>query len=186
MIYVTPELETERLILKRGSKQDYEKVYEYDLTKLRDIAGEFEYVKINPKDIDGFETYADENDCVYDWIIYLKENGEPIGNVTVDREITELNSTELAFNLHPNYWGQGYMKESVIYIMEYLFDNGYENIMCGYSEGNIKSKKLNEKIGFELFSEIKNAWYKNGESITDYKTIMTRERFKELYQQKLR
>ena len=32
-------LETDRLILKPGSLEDYYKVYEYDLLKLRDING---------------------------------------------------------------------------------------------------------------------------------------------------
>ena len=49
MKYITPMLETPRLILKRGTKEDYQKVYEYDFTKLRDIAGEFEYIKLSKR-----------------------------------------------------------------------------------------------------------------------------------------
>ena len=37
MMYETPQLETERLILKRGTYEDYVKVYEYDFTRLRNI-----------------------------------------------------------------------------------------------------------------------------------------------------
>jgi hypothetical protein len=55
MKYITPKLETEWLILKRGTYEDYVKVYEYDFTKLRDIAGEFEYVKQDPNALIGFE-----------------------------------------------------------------------------------------------------------------------------------
>jgi len=40
MMYETPQLETERLILKRGTYEDYVKVYEYDFTRLRNIAGD--------------------------------------------------------------------------------------------------------------------------------------------------
>ena len=36
------------------------------------------------------------------------------------REIKEIHSIELAFNLHPNYWGKGYMKEAVLEIMNYI------------------------------------------------------------------
>lgn len=181
MIRITPTLNTDRLVLKRGIKNDYEKVYEYDFLKLRDICGEFEFVKTNLNDIDGFENVADYEDEFYDWIIFLKDNNEPIGNVTADRYDENLNSIELAFNLHPNYWGCGYMKEAVVEIIKYLFSNGYDNIICGYSSGNVKSKKLGEKIGFEHYKKIENAWVKNGESIDDYKTIMTKDRFYELY-----
>ena len=55
MIYETPQLETERLILKRGTLEDLQKVYEYNFLKLRDIAGEFIFEKQDPKKIEGFE-----------------------------------------------------------------------------------------------------------------------------------
>ena len=178
MIYETPKLETERLILKRGKKEDYIKVYEYDFTKLRDIAGEYEFVKLDPKKVEGFEEPYEES---YDWIIYLKETMEPIANITADREIKEIKSIEIAFNTHPNYWRKGYTTEAIIEIMKFLFNNGYENIICGYSEGNIKSKCIGEKLGFEPYKIIENAWKKNGKPITDYKTILSKEKYKELY-----
>lgn len=181
MMYETPQLETERLILKRGKKEDYIKVYEYDFTKLRDIAGEFEFVKLDPKRIEGFEEPYEES---YDWIVYLKDTMEPIGNITADRERKEIKSIELAFNTHPNYWRVGYTTEALIEIMKFLFNQGYENIICGYSEGNIKSKSIGEKLGFEPYEVHENAWKKNGIPITDYTTILSKERYKELYETK--
>lgn len=177
MKYITPFLETERLYMKRGTKEDYKRVFEYDFTKLRDIDGEFEFVKLSDDDIYGFDTYADECDNVYDWIVYLKQGQIPIANITADREVLELKAIELSFNLHPNYWGNGYIKEAVLEIINFLFSKGYENILCGYSEGNDKSKRVNEKIGFKLYSKKENAWVKNGVSITDYKTILSRAEF---------
>ena len=67
--------------------------------------------------------------------------------------------------------------------MNYLFNNGFENIICGYSEGNIKSKKLNEKLGFIPYKTIEESWFKNGIPITDYKSIMNKSRFDKLYGQ---
>lgn len=46
----------------------------------------------------------------------------PIGNIVADREDDNLHSIELSFNLHPNYWGCGYMKEACIIVMDYLFE----------------------------------------------------------------
>lgn len=178
MIYETPILETERLILKRGTLEDYQKVYEYDFTKLRDINGEFEFVKQNPQKIKGYEEVYPES---YDWILYLKSSGEPIGNVVADREQHDIKSIELAFNTHPNFWKKGYTTEALIQIMKFLFDQGYENILCGYDEGNIKSKNIGEKLGFLPYKVEPNAWQKNGVPITSYMTIMPKERFKDLY-----
>lgn len=184
MKYITPYLESERLILKHGDISDYKKVYEYDFTKLRDINGEFKFVKLTDDDIKGFDTYSLEYDEVYDWIIYLKD-GLPIGNITADREIKDIKAIELSFNLHPNYWGLGYMKEACISVMDYLFNNGFDNVLCGYSEGNLKSQKLNEKIGFKLYKIENDSWFKDGISITDYKTIISKDDFYKLHDKKL-
>ena len=180
MIYKVPILETKRLILKHGNLHDFEQVYEYDFTKLRDIAGEMEFVKYDINKLKGIEI-LEEN--TYDWIIYLKDNMLPIGNIVADREDNNIKSTELSFNLHPLYWRCGYMTEAIIEVMNYLFNNGFENIICGYSEGNIKSKKLNEKLGFIPYKTIEESWFKNGIPITDYKSIMNKSRFDKLYGQ---
>ena len=178
MMYETPQLETERVILKRGTLEDLQKVYEYNFSKLRDIAGEFVFEKQDPKKLEGWEVPEPET---YDWVIYLKDTMEPIGNVTADREQKDIKAIELAFNMHPNHWRKGYTSEAVIEIMRFLFNNGYENILCGYDEGNIKSKAIGEKLGFEPYKVEENAWVKNGVSITSYTSILSKERFNELY-----
>lgn len=182
MMYETPQLETERLILKRGTLKDLQKVYEYDFRKLRDIAGEFEFVKYDPKKIEGWEIPEPES---YDWVIYLKNTMNPIGNVTADREQKDIKAIELAFNTHPNYWRMGYTSEALIEIMKFLFNQEYENILCGYDEGNIKSKSIGKKLGFLPYNKKENAWIKNGIPITSYTTIMSKETFYELYKEKM-
>jgi len=44
-------LETNRLYIRNGTVEDFVKIYEYNFTKLEDIAGEFEYIKQDPKEI---------------------------------------------------------------------------------------------------------------------------------------
>ena len=178
MLYETPIIETSRLILKRGTLEDYQKVYEYDFTKLRNINGEFEFKKQDLKQIEGFEQIYPES---YDWIIYLKDSNEPLGNVIADREQKDIRSIELSFNTHPNYWNNGYTTEALIEIMKYLFSEGYENILCSYAEGNFKSKRLAEKLGFSNYKVIENSWEKDGISISTYVTTISREKFDSLY-----
>lgn len=178
MMYETPQLETERLILKRGTLEDLQKVYEYNFSKLRDVAGEFVFEKQDPKKLEGWEIPEPET---YDWVIYLKDTMEPIGNVTADREKKDIKAIELAFNTHPNHWRKGYTTEALVEIMKFLFNNGYENILCGYDEGNIKSKAIGEKLGFVSYTVKENDWIKNGVSITSYTSILSKERFNELY-----
>ena len=179
--YQTNLIQTERLILKKGIVNDYLAVYEYDFTKLRDIGGEFEYQKNDSEQIKKwFEPNIEqihinnESAHIFDWVIYLKENMTPIGDMLADRENADNNEIEIAFNLHPDYWGNGYMPEAIKAVLNYLFELGYENIKSGYSDGNKKSKRVLEKTGFEDYVVEKNAWTKNGKPIDDYKVIMTK------------
>lgn len=97
------------------------------------------------------------------------------------RIVEDINAIEVAFNLHPNFWGKGYMKEACVEVMKYMFSLGFDNILCGYDEGNVKSAKINAKIGFKPYYEQKNAWYKNGIPITTYHNIMSKQDFDRLY-----
>ena len=187
MKYIIPKLETERLILKQGTYEDYAKVYEYDFTRLRDINGEFEFVKIDPEKIRGFETYALEEDNVLDFIVYLKENNEPIGNITYDRYDSDKKSLEISCNLHPNYWRKGYMTEAILSSMKYVFNNlDIENVIYGYAEENIKSKGLSNKLGFVPYDTHIEHYTRINKDIKSIKTIMSKELFKQLYDSKVR
>ena len=103
MKYKIPTLQTVRLILKRGVYEDYVKVYEYDFTRLRNINGEFAYVKNDPEKLKGYETYADDEENVLDFIVFLKGQNTPIGNIVYDRYDEKNKSLRIAVNLHPNY-----------------------------------------------------------------------------------
>lgn len=181
----TVEIETERLLLKKGIIEDYISVFEYDMRKLRDIDGEFKFEKQDPNKIrdwfkDGMEEYYKKCSSVtntFDWIIYLKSNMIPIGNITADRERKEINATELAYNLHPNYWGNGYMPEAISAVLDYLFSLGYDNVISGWDEGNEKSKRVSNKMGFELFNVIEDYWRKNGVAIATYESVMKKEKW---------
>ena len=186
MKYETPILETDRLILKRGTYEDFVKVYEYDFTYLRNIAGEFEFVKYDPEKLKGWENAGDE-DYTLDFIMFLKDNNEPIGNLVVDRYNKEENSLEISCNLHPSYWRLGYMSEALLKVMDYVYTNlNIDNIIYGYAEENYKSKGLSDKIGFLYDSESIGHYKRIDKDIKHVRTIMSKNRFYKLYGNKIR
>lgn len=186
MKYETPILETDRLILKRGTYEDFVKVYEYDFTYLRNIALKFEFVKYNPEKLKGWENAGDD-DYTIDFILFLKDNNEPIGNLVFDRYNESENSLEISCNLHPNYWRLGYMSEAIFKAMDYVYTNlGIDNIVYGYAEENYKSKGLSDKIGFVYESESIGHYKRIDKDIKHIRTIMSKDRFYELYGNKLR
>ena len=182
--YKTKKLETNRLILDKGTLEDYLKVYEYDFGKLRDIDGVFEYEKYDLNEVKSWfscgmkEFYNKaEKDHNFYWIIYFKSENIPIGDLDACQENLGSNEIEISFNIHPNYWGNGYMVEAIESVLNYLFEIGYDNVICTYSEGNKKSKRVCDKLGFKLYEIEKNARVINDKSIDDYKTIMTKEKW---------
>ncbi len=181
MKYEMPILETDRLILKRGSYEDYLKVYEYDFSRLGNVLGEFEFVKNDPKLIEKFVDYANE-DNVLDYIVYIKENIEPIGNIIFDRYNENDKSLEITCNLHPNYWRQGYMTEAVLQLIRYVFDNlDIDSIRYSYAEDNFKSKGLSDKIGFKYNDYSIGTYFRIGKDIKAIETVMSKEDFYEKY-----
>lgn len=182
MKYITPYLETNRLILKRGTFDDYVKVYEYDFCYLRNIDGEFRHVKYDPEKLHSFVTYADETEYAMDFIVFLKDENIPIGNIVVDRFNKELNSLEIACNLHPTYWRKGYMSEAIKEVMRYIFLNlNIDNIIYGYAEDNYKSKGLSDKLGFDFYQEYITHYKRIDKDVKEIETIMSKDKFMGLY-----
>lgn len=181
MNYETVELKTKRLIMRRGEKEDFLKVYEYDFSKLKNVDGVCKLVKQDAKKIEdlfkgGMKRYYSKikKAHMFDWIVYL--DNMAIGNVLTEEENYDERKIELSYNLHPSYWGNGYMPEAISCVIEYLFSLGYDNIICTYSDGNIKAKRVLDKLGFKPYRIIEDAWKaESGNMIDDYKVIMTKD-----------
>lgn len=56
---------------------------------------------------------------------------------------------ELGYWLGKPFWGSGYMPEAAGEMLRHAFkDLGMKKVWCGYYDGNHKSKRVQEKIGF--------------------------------------
>lgn len=181
MEYETVKLTTKRLTLDKGKTEDFLKVYQYDFKKLKNIDGQCVLV---PQDLDkikslfagGMKNYYNKikKAHMFDWIVYL--NDYAIGNILTIDENEEEKLIELEFNLHPSYWGSGYMPEAVCEVIEYLFSIGYDNIVCSYLDGDTKSKRVIEKLGFKPYQILQDGYKsEKGNLIDIYKTIITKE-----------
>ena len=188
------EIITNRLIIKHGKIEDYVKVHEYDFNYLEGIDGVFEYVKNDPDSIrnwfsmdSSIEEHIKRHEVnrMYDFIVFLKDVLEPIGDICFDRFNEELNSLEISCYIHPKYWGNGYIGEALIGAMEYIYSLDYDNIIYGYYEGNNKSKKVQEKLGFIPYQKHEVSTFL-GSTCIAYENIMSKDRFYELYKSKLR
>ena len=141
-------LETERLILRPWEEADAEECYQYAKNPLVGPAAGWpvhtsvENTRQVIRDVlSGPETYA----------IVLKETGLPIGSIGLHHNDLAKgeDEAELGYWLGVPYWGQGLVPEASREMLRHAFEDlKLERVWCGYYDGNEKSRRVQEKLGF--------------------------------------
>ncbi len=142
---------TERLKLRPWEETDAESVFEYAKDPaVGPIAGWPPHKSVEESRnvikhvLSGPECFA----------ICEKENDKAIGAIELKlnghTDMTERDDEcELGYWLGKPFWGRGYMPEAAHEILRHGFEDlGMTTIWCGYYEGNEKSKRVQEKVGF--------------------------------------
>ena len=143
-------LETKRLILRPWQETDAENLYNYAKDpEIGPPAGWPPHTSVeNSRQIikdflSAPETYA----------VCLKD-GKPIGSVGLKlKDYTDMtdreDECELGYWIGKPYWGQGLIPEAAEELLRYAFEElGMRAVWCGYYEGNEKSRRVQEKLGF--------------------------------------
>lgn len=171
-------LQTERLILRPWEETDAEACYRYAQdprvgpaagwpvhTDVEDSRRVIREVLTAP------ETYA----------IVLKETGLPVGSIGLHHnDLAEKDDeAELGYWLGVPYWGRGIVPEAARALLRRAFEDlGLARVWCGYYEGNEKSKRVQEKLGFLYQWTTENVPVPQlGETRRGHVSLMTRERW---------
>ena len=179
-------LETERLILRPWKETDAEELYTYASDpEVGPPAGWPPHTSVeNSREIikgvlSRKETYA----------VCLKD-GKPIGSIGLhlngSTDMTDRDDEcELGYWIAKPFWGQGMIPEAARELLRYAFEQlGMRAVWCGYYEGNDKSRKVQEKLGFvyQHMTEGIEVTLMN-EVRTGHCNLMTKERWQrvELY-----
>lgn len=147
----TKQLETERLILRRFTKNDIEKVYKSyatDPLTSRYLSWEpHESIETTQKYIEKIISKYEE-DSYFDWLVELKDTNEIIGGLTVVT-FSEKNSTaEIGYCYSSKFWGNGYASEALRKVIEFLLlEVGVRLIEARHISGNPASGKVMQKAG---------------------------------------
>ena len=141
-------LETKRLVLRHWTETDAEECYRYARDPLVGMpAGWAAHTSVENsrqviRDILAVpETYA----------IVLKETGLPVGSIGLHHnDLAEKDDeAELGYWLGVPYWGRGIATEAAGEILRHAFEDlNLARVWCGYYDGNEKSRKVQEKLGF--------------------------------------
>ena len=141
-------LETKRLILRPWCEDDAENLYKYASDpEVGPPAGWPPHTSVeNSREIirnvlSAPETYA----------VCLKEDGKAIGSIGLHRnDLAEYEDEyELGYWIGKPFWGQGLIPEAAREVLRYAFEElGMNRIWCGYYDGNVKSRRVQDKLGF--------------------------------------
>lgn len=174
---------TQRLILRPWEDSDAESLYEYAKNpEVGPIAGWPAHKSVeNSREIirnvlTAKETYA----------VCLKSDNKAIGSVGLmngDSSNLDLqkNEAEIGYWIGAPFWGQGFIPEAVTALIRHGFEKlNLDKIWCGYFNGNIKSKRVQEKCGF-IYQYTKNNihWELMNDVRTEHITCLTKENWKQ-------
>ncbi|MBQ3529800.1 MAG: GNAT family N-acetyltransferase [Oscillospiraceae bacterium] len=176
-------LETKRLILRPWQEEDAESLYEY--AKDPDVgpaAGWPPHTDVeNSREIilnvlSSPETYA----------VCLKY-GKPVGSVGLKlKAYTDMtdrdDECELGYWIGKPFWGQGLIPEAARELLRYAFEDlNMRAVWCGYYEGNEKSHRVQQKLGFVYHHTTENLDVPlMGEKRTGHASVLTRHHWKQL------
>lgn len=155
---LSPNIETNRLILRRYNEIDLDAFYEIlhderlhtyipfpDLTKEEEL----EYIK---------NCMAEVEESKYEkWSIVLKNENITIGNISVNTVNKKHNYCNVGYVVRYDYWGKGYASEALEAVSNYLLnDRNYYLVECSCNELNKQSSKVMLKAGFKKDGYIAN------------------------------
>lgn len=103
----------------------------------------------------------------YQWMIVLKELGEPIGSISAMNLNEEIRKAEIGYCIGKPWWGQGIMTEALGAVIDYLFDEvGLNRIEAFHDVRNPASGGVMKKCGMTYEGTLRQNG-KNNQGICD-------------------
>ena len=144
-------IQTERLTLRKWRETDADSLYEYAKDPdVGPIAG-WQPHKSREESLEVIRNVLCGAEC---YAICEKGSDKAIGAVELrlngHTDMTDKNDEcELGYWLGKPFRGRGYMPEAASALLRRGFEDlGMKKIWCGYYDGNKKSKRVQEKLGF--------------------------------------
>ncbi len=169
-------LETTHLILRPWREDDAEDLYKYACDpEVGPPAGWPPHTSVeNSREIIRTVLLAPET-----YAVCLKPDGKPIGSIGLHRnDLAERDDEyELGYWIGKPFWGQGLIPEAAHELLRYAFEDlDMNRIWCGHYEGNTKSRRVMEKIGFVYHHTTEGIEVKLlGEVRTGHALLLTKE-----------
>jgi ribosomal-protein-alanine N-acetyltransferase len=144
-------LSTERLFLRPWKETDAGSLYEYAKNPEVGPAAGWPPHKNIEESRDIIQNVLNGKEC---YAVCLKSDNRAVGAIELklngNTDMTDKeDECELGYWIGQEFWGQGLIPEAASELLRHGFEDlGMNIIWCGYYEGNTKSKRVQEKLGF--------------------------------------
>lgn len=166
----TQTIETPRLILRRARREDAEPMFrnwasDPKVTKYLTWPT-YETVETAYPILDlWISEYEKPN--YYQWMIELKELGEPIGSISAVRQNEKIKEAEIGYCIGSRWWHKGIMTEALSAVIEYLFTQvGMNRIAARHDPNNPHSGAVMRKCGMK-YEGTHRACDRNNQGVCD-------------------
>ena len=176
------KIETERLVLRKLKKSDLNDYVEWranpEYHKFLSSRAKKNIEEYQDVIESAVESYSDPNTLPY-WAVELKNIKKMIGFVSVEECLKKHKSITMGWGLNLDFQGYGYAYEAVRAVINYLF-NEYDihRIEVSIWEGNERSRKLAEKLGFIYEGMGREARLKEGRFINNWRFSLLKPEWK--------
>ena len=143
--------ETERLSLRPWEETDADNLYEYAKDPaVGPISGWHVHTSVE----NSLEIIRNVLSTPETYAVCLKTDSKAVGSIGLFNPMqshtkAEPTEMEIGYWIGVPYWGRGLNPEAVKRLLKHAFnDLGCTAMWCGYYDGNIKSKRAQEKCGF--------------------------------------
>ena len=166
----TQTIETSRLILRRAVREDAEPMFrnwasDPDVTKYLTWPT-YEKVETAYQILDLWASEY-EKPNYYQWMIVLKELGEPIGSISVVRQNDRVEEAEIGYCIGSRWWHRGIMTEALNAVIEYLFTEvGMNRVAARHDPNNPHSGGVMRKCGMTYEGTLRQST-RNNQGICD-------------------
>ena len=153
----TPELETERLILRRFTDKDLEALFDiYRDEEVNTYLPWFPLKSMEEARAFFEERYEKEykKSRAYRYAVCLKSDNIPIGYVNVSTD----DSHDLGYGLMKEFWHKGIITEACEAVLEQINKDGLLYITATHDVNNPRSGHVMKKLGMQYKHSYKEQW----------------------------
>ena len=104
------------------------------------------------------------------WQLQCKASGHVIGMVDANVNIAGV-ATNLGYYIFTPHWRKGYALEACSRVMEHLVDHGAHTVFATVTVGNVASKNLLLKLGFDYHQLLTDNDTLRGQSVDDWEFV---------------